>query len=75
MAAELPLLLGDVTTAAPLLDRALAATAASEIKHLAVQTHAKAGWLALLRGDLAAATAALEAGRRIPDTSPTNCRT
>lgn len=70
VAAELPLLLGDVTTAAPLLDRALAATAASEIKHLAVQTHAKAGWLALLRGDLAAATAALEAGRRIPDTSP-----
>ncbi len=70
VAAELPLLLGDVATAAPLVERALAATAASEIKRLAVQTHAKVGWLALLRGDLAAATDALEAGRSILDTSP-----
>ena len=70
VAAELPLLLGDVATAAPLVERARAVTAASEIKRLAVQTHAKAGWLALLRGDLAAATEALEAGRSIIDTSP-----
>jgi tetratricopeptide (TPR) repeat protein len=70
VAAELPLCSATSTTAAPLLDRALAATAASEIKRLAVQTHAKAGLLALLRGDLAAATSELEAGQRIGDIAP-----
>ena len=71
VAADLPLLLGDAATAAPLVERARAATAASEIKRLAVQTHAKVGWLALLRGDLGAATDALEAGRSgLGDTSP-----
>ena len=71
VASDLPLLLGDVATAAPLVERARAATTASEIKRLTVQTHAKLGWLALLRGDLAAATDALEAGRSgLGDTSP-----
>jgi hypothetical protein len=51
------------------------ATAATQIKRLAVQTHAKAGWLALLRGDLAAATDAPRPADASPTPRPTSCRT
>jgi tetratricopeptide (TPR) repeat protein len=68
VAADLPLLLGDVATARTVLERARAR--GGEIRRLSVQTHAKAGWLALLRGDVAAATAELEAGQRIGESAP-----
>jgi hypothetical protein len=63
VAAELPLLLGDVATAAPLVERARPRPPPAKIKRWRVQTHAKLGWLALLRGDPAPRPTLLEAGR------------
>jgi len=60
--------LGDVATARSVIERARAG--AGEIQRLSVQTHAKAGLLDLLRGDLAAATSELEAGQRIGEIAP-----
>ena len=55
VAADLPLLLGDVDTAGPVVAAAAALVESTEVMSLAAQIRAKTGWLKTLQGDPAGA--------------------